>query len=143
MVSLLGGGGRQQVKQGSGKRGPMLGGAVAHNSVASFSLTELGFGRDSVQTALFPAAEPDPLLSGGSGYRVSPNSAFVCRPLLVLFSVRPLSSTSRGSSIELASPTDAPSGEEYIVDGKLCGKDCMSTKAPQAYGITSLEALLP
>jgi hypothetical protein len=33
-------------------------------------------------------------------------------------------------------------GKEYLVDGKLCGKDCMATKSPQAYGIKSLEELL-
>lgn len=33
-------------------------------------------------------------------------------------------------------------GKEYIVDGKLCGKDAMATKSPQAYGITSLESLI-
>lgn len=33
-------------------------------------------------------------------------------------------------------------GKEYIKDGKLAGKDVMSTKAPQAFGYTTLESLL-
>jgi hypothetical protein len=33
-------------------------------------------------------------------------------------------------------------GKEYIVGGKLAGKDVKETKSPQAFGITSLEQLL-
>eukprot|EP00929_Paragymnodinium_shiwhaense_P056736 TRINITY_DN28400_c0_g1_i3.p1 TRINITY_DN28400_c0_g1~~TRINITY_DN28400_c0_g1_i3.p1 ORF type:complete len:293 (+),score=69.48 TRINITY_DN28400_c0_g1_i3:259-1137(+) len=33
-------------------------------------------------------------------------------------------------------------GKEYVVDGKLAGRDVPSTKSPQAFGITSLEELL-
>lgn len=33
-------------------------------------------------------------------------------------------------------------GKEYIKDGKLQGADAMSTKAPQAFGYTTLESLL-
>jgi len=33
-------------------------------------------------------------------------------------------------------------GKEYIKDGKLIGKDVPETKSPQAYGITTLDALL-
>jgi len=33
-------------------------------------------------------------------------------------------------------------GKEYIKDGKLAGADAMKTKSPQAFGVTSLEALL-
>lgn len=33
-------------------------------------------------------------------------------------------------------------GKEYIVDGKLAGKDVPETKSPQAFGIESLEQLL-
>jgi hypothetical protein len=33
-------------------------------------------------------------------------------------------------------------GKEYIKDGKLAGADVAATKSPQAFGITSLEALL-
>lgn len=33
-------------------------------------------------------------------------------------------------------------GKEYVVGGKLVGKDAMSTKAPQAYGYTTLESLV-
>jgi len=33
-------------------------------------------------------------------------------------------------------------GKEYIVDGRLIGKDVQSTKSPQAFQITSLKALL-
>merc|ERR1712083_714888 len=33
-------------------------------------------------------------------------------------------------------------GKEYIKDGKLAGKDAMATKAPQAFGYTTLASLL-
>ena len=33
-------------------------------------------------------------------------------------------------------------GKEYIVGSQLNGKDLAETRAPQAYGITSLDALL-
>ena len=30
-------------------------------------------------------------------------------------------------------------GKEYIVDGKVCGKDVAESRAPQRYGFTKLE----
>jgi len=33
-------------------------------------------------------------------------------------------------------------GKEYIKDGKLCGEHVKETKSPQAFGVTTLEALL-
>merc|ERR1711870_213873 len=33
-------------------------------------------------------------------------------------------------------------GKEYVKDGKLAGKDAMATKAPQAFGYTTLESLV-
>ena len=31
------------------------------------------------------------------------------------------------------------SAKEYLVDGKLCGKDLMLTRCPQRYGYTTLD----
>lgn len=32
--------------------------------------------------------------------------------------------------------------KEYLVDGKLCGKDILQTRCPEAYGFTDLDAFL-
>lgn len=41
-----------------------------------------------------------------------------------------------------ALPHPAHTGKEYLVDGKLTGKDMAETRAPQRYGITDLEDVL-
>ena len=33
-------------------------------------------------------------------------------------------------------------GKEYIIDGKLTGKDVASSNAPQRFGVTTLDQLL-
>ena len=33
-------------------------------------------------------------------------------------------------------------GYEYLVDGKLCGKDLNSTRCPQRYGFTDLDSFM-
>ena len=33
-------------------------------------------------------------------------------------------------------------GKEYLVDGKLCGKDLDSTRSPQHYGINDLDTFM-
>ena len=43
---------------------------------------------------------------------------------------------------EVITSTSAWIGKEYLVDGELVGRDVMTTRAPQRYGIDSLEELI-
>ena len=43
---------------------------------------------------------------------------------------------------EVISNTSAWIGKEYLVDGKLIGRDMVTTRAPQRYKIDSLQELV-
>ncbi|GAG03866.1 unnamed protein product, partial [marine sediment metagenome] len=43
---------------------------------------------------------------------------------------------------EVIAKTSAWIGKEYLINGKLIGRDVMTTRAPQRYGIDSLEGLI-
>jgi len=43
---------------------------------------------------------------------------------------------------EVITNTSAWIGKEYLIDGKLIGRDVMRTRAPQRYTIDSLEGLI-
>lgn len=64
-----------KVEQGGRTSGPEVRSGESPENLAGFGLTMLGFGRESLQPALFDAAEPVLAVLGGSGFRFSQNSS--------------------------------------------------------------------
>jgi len=80
------------------------------------------------------------------GYRVDANTRYLTEDLpfglLVTRGIASVVGVDTPMIDEVITNTSTWIGKEYLIDGKLIGRDVMTTRAPQRYTIDSLEGLV-
>jgi len=105
------------------------------SSLASKFQTNLGY-----QTLKVPVTKVN------DGYRVDVATRYLTEDvpfgLLVTKGIASVVGVETPTIDEVITKTSAWIGKEYLIDGELIGRDVMTTRAPQRYGIDSLEGLI-
>jgi len=87
-----------------------------------------------------------PVKKSNDGYRVDVNTRYLTEDvpfgLLVTKGIASVAGVETPMIDEVISNTSAWIGKEYLVDGKLIGRDMVTTRAPQRYKIDSLQELV-
>jgi len=87
-----------------------------------------------------------PVKKASDGYRVDVNTRYLTEDipfgLLVTKGIASVVGVETPTIDNVIINTSVWIGKEYIVDGKLIGRDVMTTRAPQRYKIDSLEGLI-
>jgi len=87
-----------------------------------------------------------PVTKVNDGYRVDVATRYLTEDvpfgLLVMKGIASAVGVETPTIDEVITSTSAWIGKEYLVDGRLIGRDVMTTRAPQRYGIDSLEGLI-
>jgi len=87
-----------------------------------------------------------PVTKVNDGYRVDVATRYLTEDvpfgLLVTKGIALAVGVETSTIDEVITKTSAWIGKEYLIDGRLIGRDVMTTRAPQRYGIDSLEALI-
>ena len=80
------------------------------------------------------------------GYRVDVNTRYLTEDipfgLLVTKGIASVAGVETPMIDEVIANTSAWIGKEYLIDGKLIGRDMMETRTPQRYKIDSLQGLV-
>lgn len=87
-----------------------------------------------------------PVKKSNDGYRVDVNTRYLTEDvpfgLLVTKGIASVAGVETPMIDEVITNTSAWIGKEYLVDGKLIGRDMVTTRAPQRYKIDSLQELV-
>ena len=87
-----------------------------------------------------------PVKKSNDGYRLDVNTRYLTEDvpfgLLVTKGIASIVGIETPVIDEVITNTSAWIGKEYLIDGKLIGRDVMTTRAPQRYKIDSLEGLI-
>ena len=87
-----------------------------------------------------------PMKKSSGGYQIDVNTRYLTEDipfgLLVTKGIASVVGVETPTIDEVITNTSAWIGKEYLIDGRLIGRDVMTTRAPQRYTIDSLEGLI-
>ena len=87
-----------------------------------------------------------PMKKSSGGYQIDVNTRYLTEDipfgLLVTKGIASVVGVETPMIDEVITNTSAWIGKEYLIDGRLIGRDVMTTRAPQRYTIDSLEGLI-